>query len=260
VTGAVVFANTATGRCLVPGAAQGMNNTVVLLPCNSSDVAQAWEYGKGGAQTVSALIHSASGLALYAGNGTLFSAQQNSYDQAALPDAAYGVSSLFLGPYYPTQDCKSRGCEGYFPQQLWYGPDAVDGFIAQATYTASINHCTSGDCYVLTSRSPTYQHHCLAHVLSVRNEPSDSGLETEVWGGPLDGGAYVLGLLNLANTNTTISAPFSALGVSGVNSESTFCVRSLWAPAKTLGVFTGSIALPVPSNDLAVLKLSPGGC
>ena len=260
VSNAMILKNNATGRCLVPGTAQGLTNTVVLLICNSSDPKQAWEYGKGGQQTVTALIHSISGLALYVGNSTLFSAKQNSNDQAALPDSAYGASSLFLGPYYPTQECETRDCEGYFPEQLWYGPDAVDGFIAQATYVASINHCTDGDCYMLTSRSPTYQHHCLAHVLSVRNEPSDSGLGTEVWGGPLDNGAYVLGLLNLGSSNTTITAPFSSLGVFGIDSSTSFCVRTLWAPATNLGVYTGSITLPVASNDLIILKLSPGGC
>ena len=113
---------------------------------------------------------------------------------------------------------------------------------------------------MLTRRAPTYQHHCLAHVLSVTNAPSDSGLETEVWGGPLVGGAFVLGLLNLGGANASITAPFAALGVPGVGGGTTFCVRSLWAPASTLGAFTGSITLPVPPHDLAVLKLTPGAC
>lgn len=102
VPGAVALVNVASGRCLVPGTAQNLS-TVVLLPCNPSDAAQAWSFGTGGAQTVAALVHNASGLALVAGNGTLFSDQHNSYDQAALPDAAYGAAALGLGPFLPSE-------------------------------------------------------------------------------------------------------------------------------------------------------------
>ena len=38
----------------------------------------------------------------------------------------------------------------------------------------------------LTRKVPTYQHHCLSHVLSTHNVGSDYG-QTEVWGGPLAG-------------------------------------------------------------------------
>ena len=102
VPGAVALINNATGRCLLPGTAQGLS-TVVLLPCSPTDAAQAWNYGTGGAQTVAALVHNVSGLALVAGNSTLFSAQQNSYDQAPLPDAAYGAVALGLGPFLPSE-------------------------------------------------------------------------------------------------------------------------------------------------------------
>jgi hypothetical protein len=258
VPGAVALVNAATGRCLAPGQAAGAQ-TVVLLPCNATDAAQAWVYGTGGAQTVAALVHAASGLALEAGNSSLFSTQHGG-DQAPLPDAAFGTSVLSLGAFLPTQPCATRSCEGYFPQQLWYGPDAVEGFLAQATYSSSINHCFSGDCYELTPRTPTYRHHCLAHVLSTANAPSDSGNQTEVWGGPLAGGGFVLGLLNLGAAPASIAAPFAALGVPGVGSSSTFCARQLWAPASSLGSFTGSIEQQVPAHDLAVLRLTPGAC
>lgn len=265
VAGAVAFVNAATGRCLVPGASQvpagaAGAQSVVLLPCDLQDAQQAWSRGTGGAQTVSALVHNTSGLALIVGNSTIFGAQHK-YDSGPVADAAYGTTVLTLGPFSPTQPCTTRDCEGYAPEQLWYGPDVVDGFIAQATYVASINHCDAGDCYELTPRTPTYQHHCLAHVLSVGNAPSDSG-ETEVWGGPLDGGAFVLGLLfaGSSSANATIAAPFSALGVAGIGDESTFCVRSLWAPAADVGTFTGSFSAVVQSHDLGVFKLTPGPC
>lgn len=258
VAGAVTLANAATGRCLAPGTAQGLA-TVVLLPCNSSDAAQAWAYGEGGAQTVTALVHAVSGLALVVGNSTLFSAQHGK-DPAPLPDAAYGAVALGLGPYTPTQPCTARNCSGYDPSQLWYGPDDADGFIAQATFVASINHCDDGACYSLTARAPTYQHHCLAHVLSVRNAPSDSGA-LEVWGGPLAGGAFALGLLNAGGADgARVAAPFSALGAPGVGPNSTFCVRSLWSPAADVGTFTGAFEAAVPAHDLALFRLTPGAC
>jgi len=256
--GAVALVNSATGRCLAPGVAQGIAGTVVLLPCNASDAQQAWRYGTGGAQTVAALIHHASGLALQVGNSTLYS-RQHGRDQAPLPDAAYGETALMLAPFAPTERCASRDCEGYHPAQLWYGPDAVDRFIAQATFTASINHCDSSPCYELTKRTPTYAHHCLAHVLSVRNGPTDAGT-TEVWGGPLEGGAFVLALLNAGSAAAAVAAPFAAFGVAGVGEGSAFCVRSLWAPAANVGEATGSFAATVPAHDLLVFRLSPGAC
>lgn len=135
----------------------------------------------------------------------------------------------------------------------------MDGFISQATYVASINHCTDGDCYVLSARTPTWQHHCLAHVLSVRNAPSDSGT-IEVWGGPLQGGAFVLGLLNAGDEPADIAAPFSALGVADVGEGTTFCVRTLFAPAANVGTFTGSFNATVGGHDIGVFKLTPGAC
>ena len=257
VAGAVVVINTATGRCLVPGTDL---LTVVLLPCSIKDTSQAWSRGAGGAQTVSALVHNVSGLALFAGNSTLFG-KKHEYDTTTLPDKAYGTVVLGLGEYFEPKQCTTRSCEGYAPEQLWYGPDLIDGFIAQATYVASINHCDGGDCYELTPRAPTFEHHCLAHVLSVYNAPSASG-ETEVWGGPLDGGTFVLGLLFAGNStpSTTIAAPFFALGVAGVGDNTTFCVRSLWAPAANVGTFTGSFSALIASHDLGIFKLSPGQC
>lgn len=260
VAGAILLVNAATGRCLVPSTAthEGSGDSVVLLPCNGSDAAQAWAYGVGGSQTVTALVHSVSGLALAAPNSTLFSSQHGD-DQAPLPDAAYGAAAPVLEAYMPTEPCGDRNCEGYHPEQLWYGPDGVDGFVAQATYVSSINHCFQGSCYELTKRTPTFQHHCLAHVLSTHNGGSDQGT-TEVWGGPLSSGAFVLGLLNTGSQNATITAPFSAYGVVGMGDASSFCVRSLWSPAANVGTFTGSFSASVPSHDLAVFRLTPGSC
>ena len=256
VAGAVQLVNAATGRCLVPGSAQGLS-TVVLLPCTGA-AAEAWNYGTGGAQTVSALVHNTSGLALAVGNSTLFS-QQHGDDQAPLPDAAYGATLLGLEPFMPTETCADRNCEGYHPGQLWYGPDALDKFIAQATWSSSINHCFDGDCYELSKRTPTYAHHCLAHVLSVRNVGSDSAA-TEVWGGPLSNGAFVMALLNTGGADALIAAPFTALGAPGVGAGTQFCVRSLWSPAANVGTFVGAFNATIASHDIGIFKLTPGAC
>ena len=67
--------------------------------------------------------------------------------------------------------------------------------INQRTYSASINHKSGGEGYVLTKKLPTYKHFCLSHVLSTQNAGSQSGV-LEVWGGPLENGGYVMAALN----------------------------------------------------------------
>jgi len=62
---------------------------------------------------------------------------------------------------------------------------------------------------------PTWRHHCLAHVLSNANVGTVNN-DTEVWGGPLDGGDFVLALVNRATTggSTLMTAAFEMLEVS----------------------------------------------
>ena len=242
--GAFALVNAATGRCLAPGQAAGAQ-TVVLLPCNATDAAQAWVYGTGGAQTVAALVHAASGLALEAGNTTLYSTQHGG-DQAPLPDAAFGATALSLGAFLPTQPCTARGCEGYFPQQLWYGPDALEGFIAQSTYTSSINHCFSGDCYDLTPRTPTYRHHCLAHVLSTANAPSDSGNQTEVWGGPLAGGGMCWGSSTWAHPLPALQRPLQRWACLAWAAAPPFACASCGRPPAAWAALQGALSNKCP--------------
>lgn len=204
-------------------------------------------------------MNCASGLALALGNSTLWAAGHGS--DPVLPDAAYGTELLQFAPYSPQQPCTDRNCEGYDPSQLWYF-DPTDGFLAQATYTSSINHCFDGGCYELTARLPTTSHRCLAHVLSVRNVGTDAGL-LEVWGGPLSGGRYVVGLLNRNNAtlvpSSLITAPFSVLGVPGVGPASSFCVRDAWQQAQ-VGTATGSFTANISAHDLGIYTLTPGQC
>ena len=251
VPGGTLIYNSATGRCLVPGATSGYALTVVLLPCDSSNVSQAWSF-PAGSHTVGAIVHNESGLALAIANSTLHGATHG--PDAVMPDIAYGITNLTLVSYFEPIVCTYRNCEGYEPSQLWYW-DGVDNFIAAATYTASINHCFEGDCYELTAKPTTFAHHCLAHTLSTANEPTDSAL-TEVWGGPLTGGAFVLGLLNSGNTSNTIAAPFDHLGFPGIGPTTRVCVRDLWAQ-KSLGAAIGIFSLTVPAHDIAIISIIP---
>jgi hypothetical protein len=166
---------------------------------------------------------------------------------------------LYLAPYQPTETCTFRSCEGYHPEQLWYF-NVADRFLEQSTYTASINHAMDkhNDGMMLTRRTPTFAHHCLAHVLS-SGDSGTAGGTLELWGGPLSGGAWVLGMLNTGTTNATISAPFSALEAAGIGPTTSFCVRDVWA-RKTLGSFKGSFSAQVTTHDLGVYKLTPGAC
>ncbi len=113
--GSLLLVNDATGRCLTP-----LDGGVVLLPCNASDVTQAWSFGQG-QRTVSSLLHVASGDALEVGNCTLFGCvngqKRLGYDENPVPDAAYGNSGIYLAPYQPTVPCTNRYCEGYHPEQ-----------------------------------------------------------------------------------------------------------------------------------------------
>ena len=174
---------------------------------------------------MTAVVNVASGTALAIANSTLFTGPHG--DDAYGPDAAYGTTLLQLVPYSPQQVCTTRDCEGYDPSQLWY-VDPTDGFLVHSTYTSSINHCYDGECYELTARLPTSTHLCLAHVLSVRNVGTDAGT-LEVWGGPLSGGRWVLGLLNRGLVAASISAPFVFLGAPGIGPGTSFCVRDAWA-------------------------------
>jgi Alpha galactosidase A/Alpha galactosidase C-terminal beta sandwich domain len=253
---AFLVVNTATGRCLVntTSAVYSSKQTVVLVPCDASDSHQQWTFAI--PHTVSALIHVSSGLALAVPNSTLFGAPRG--DDNSTVDASYGTSELILVPYTPQLPCTDRNCEGYDPSQLWY-LDEQDGFLSHATYTSSINHCFDGNCYELTKKMPTYQHQCLSHVLSNANRPSVRGTSSEVWGGPLSNGKFVLGFLNLGTSSSTNSINFSSFDLMNVGDGTSYCVRDSWARTN-VGTFTGSFSATIASHDLGVFLLTPGAC
>ena len=137
---------------------------------------------------------------------------------------------------------------------MWYY-DPTESLLRMSTFTASINHKNDGEGYTLTPKVPTWRHHCLAHVLSVDNAGTAAG-ETEVWGGPLADGAFVLALLNRGAAAAEIHADFELLGASGVGRNTTFAVRDLLARSDA-GTAKGSVSATVASHDIAVFKLTP---
>ena len=259
----------ATGRCLstMPSAAPVFANEgrVVLLPCGTgTPELQQWRFGKG-VHTVSSVVSVATGLALAVSNATLTSTPHTypkdgklvpgTADEFPVSDAAFGEDALVLVPPYDQDGCADRDCQNYDNSQMWYYSPS-EQLLRHSTYTASINHRVEGDGYTLTEKVPTWRHQCLAHVLSVANEGSKPGI-TEVWGGPLVGGAFVLALVNRGNTTADISAKFSLLeAAAAATPGASFHVRDL-LNYKDLGVARGEIHGTVPPHDLMVVKLSP---
>lgn len=252
--------NLATGRCLA--LAPGWNSSklplnqgaIVLLPCQEGDATQQWHFDKG-VHTVTSVTNVAAGLALAVPNSTL-AASQHGMDAFQVADAAYGKSPLVLVEPFVQAECNTRDCQDYDPSQMWYF-SPTEGLLRHATYTASINHKSEGAGYTLTQKVPTWQHHCLGHALSVANKGTASG-STEVWGGPLSGGAFVLALLNRGPAAATIHADFGALALGGADvarEGAQFNVRDVIHGVE-LGLRIGGIARRVPSHDIAVFRLS----
>eukprot|EP00051_Salpingoeca_urceolata_P019564 m.287063 g.287063 ORF g.287063 m.287063 type:complete len:606 (-) comp19442_c3_seq4:2113-3930(-) len=253
---ASVFAlkNTAANRCLssLDNSTATSTPPLGLLPCSADSAQQQWFFVKGHT-TVTAITNVANGLALAATQGWLFAAN-HSTDPLPTPDASYGIQGLALVALYDEQPCTERDCQDYDPAQMWYY-DPVKGFLRQSTFVASINHCFDGSCYELTNKIPTWQHHCLAHVLSVANMPSPTGT-TEVWSGPLAGGDFVLGLFNRDTATQTIVANFQDIQLDdNLAGSSTLCVTDVWSK-QSKGTFTDKFQAAVAPHDLALYRLS----
>ena len=76
---------------------------------------------------------------------------------------------------------------------------------------------------------------------------------SEVWGGPLEGGAYAVVLLNRGLTASTVRANWSDLGV---DSNKEFNIRDLWQ-MKDLGSMKGSVTATVPGHGVVMYKITP---
>lgn len=252
-----------TGRCL--SAAGG--GSPVLLPCDATHTAQAWGFGKG-IHSPSSIYSAADGnQALAVDPATLFSAThkyKGGNDPFPVPSAAYGATTLKMAKRLDQNGCSRRGCENYDSTQMWFF-DPVESLLRLSTYTASLNHADHGGAGLsgggtgyLTPKTPTYQHHCLAHVLSNADQGSATG-DTEVWGGPLAGGDFVLAALNRADGNGTasIALDWTMLGVGGVTTATRFDVRDLWAGRVLLRGQAGGFVANVSRHDIAIYRLIP---
>lgn len=274
--GAAVYTikHRSTGRCLsvLPNASAPVfpnEGRVVLLPCGAAGGAaapelQQWRFGKGW-HTVTSVISVAAGMALAVPNATLSSAPHTypkagklvpgTADEFAASDAAFGDDALLLVPPYDQDGCADRDCQNYDNTQMWYY-SPTEQLLRHSTYTASINHRAEGNGYTLTEKVPTWRHHCLAHVLSVANEGSKSGT-TEVWGGPLEGGAFVMALVNRGAEAAPITARFDMLEAAAAAAPgASFQVRDLMNH-RDLGAMTTDVTLTIPPHDVMIVKLTP---
>lgn len=121
------------------------------------------------------------------------------------------------------------------------------------------DRCFEGSCYQLTSHLPATTDLCLAHVAAISNDGTDTNLPgVHVWGGPLAGGAFVVGLENRGTAAADASAEWSWLESPGFGASSSACVRELFNNT-ALGVHVGGVTVPaLGSHDMAVLRVVPG--
>lgn len=221
------------------------------MPCNSTDPSQRWRFLSPGLypseraarfsrRTLSALVNDAFSAAVqqdqndeeHSGgsrqNGTNGTNTTLPLALTLLPetDSRYGVNHIGAEPLVfadAEAPCTSRGCDEYFPSQMWYH-DAVTGQIISGNYTASINE------QWLTSMVPAPARRCLTVVASA-DMAGTPAKDTEVWAGPLTNGSFVLALQNRrASNGTAIQVPVSLLF-----EPNNFFSFAMTASAKALG-------------------------
>ena len=89
--------------------------------------------------------------------------------------------------------------------------------------------------------------------LGVQGNKTKVDGDSEIWSGPLYGGAYVVLLLNRGAASVNITAQWSDFGLdSGQMAD----VRDLWL-TKDLGSMKGSVSAMVPSHGVAMYKITP---
>ena len=165
---------------------------------------------------------------------------------------------MLLAPYNPEPPCGSRGCQQYDPTQSWY-LSPRSGTLRLAAAAAEGYRCYEPGCYQLTSHLPAFDELCLARVASISaygvDPTSDSTAGTDVYAGPLSGGAFVFGLLNRGPAIQTISATWEWAGAPNFAGDTSACIRELFSGATKLA--TGGVEWVVPSHDLMVLRVVP---
>ena len=81
---------------------------------------------------------------------------------------------------------------------------------------------------------------------------------TEVWGGPLHGGDYVMAAINRGSTaNATIAVMWEALGIPSVTLATKFDVRDTWAKKTIFTAKLGGFQANVGPHDIQIYRLSP---
>ena len=121
--------------------------------------------------------------------------------------------------------------------------------------------------WALTPKVPTFRRNCLAHILSEDNIGTESGGRTEVWGGPLEGGDFVVGLVNRWTSALNITARLGLLmetngvGIPRMGGGTVVInkIRDLWGrremSVKDTLDLQGNVHLEVPSHDIILLRI-----
>ena len=259
----VLLENTETGRCLTMGTYASHATAPLLVPCNASDAAQAWVLPTATNGSIGGLLwlpatQAQAPAALTVGESTLYSTVHGD-DPVAVPDGNYGNFNITLAEYAPESPCSTRSCDDYTPAQMWYFSPRL-GTISLGAMSANDYRCYGSGCYKLTGHVNVGAQFCLSHVLSYDansgTEPQGSSVAgSDVWGGPLAGGDFVMGLVNRHNTGTiAIEARWAWLEASGVGDSTCFTATELFS-GEAYGSNIGGITISVPRDDMAMLRL-----
>ena len=89
--------------------------------------------------------------------------------------------------------------------------------------------------------------------LGVQGNKTKTNGQSEIWSGPLYGGAYAVLLLNRGDQSVNITAQWSDFGL---DPNQMADVRDLWQ-TKDLGSMKGSVSAMVPSHGVAMYKVTP---
>jgi hypothetical protein len=123
---------------------------------------------------------------------------------------------------------------------------------------ANAFRCFEGPCYNSTAHLPAPVDLCLAHVSVISNDGTDASVPgVHVWGGPLAGGSFVVGIENRGSSATDAEAKWAWLEAPGLDGGTSACVRELFSD-KMLGVFVGGVTVSsLGSHDIALLRVLP---
>eukprot|EP01043_Picozoa_sp_COSAG02_P008018 COSAG02_NODE_249_length_27097_cov_30.179155_7_plen_99_part_00 len=79
---------------------------------------------------------------------------------------------------------------------------------------------------------------------------------TEVWGGPLANGDFVMAALNRGTTSASIEIGWDMLEIPSVTSADVFDVRDLWAKKQVHKAQAGGFSASVGPHDIQIYRLS----